>query len=115
MNVNLYVRGEITQQVNFTQTFPFIEYADEYDNQTNIDSISINMPGSGWNVTSIELNFTNIKLGRELVSIETNPADSKLLDKSPKGYAVQINITEPTTIYAVEIYGQMAIQATANL
>ena len=115
-NFAMIARGQTTQEVNFTQTFQFIEYADESKNQTNINStISLNMPGIGWNVTEIELNFTDIKLGRQLVEVETNPDDSKLLDKSPNGYAVQINLTEPTTIFAVEIFAELSVASPENL
>ena len=114
-SINLFVVGASSHTINYSQSFEMEEYAINNGSQTDISSIAINMPSSSWNVTQVELNITDIKLGMEINEVETNASDSKLLDKSPKGYAVQLNITEPTTIFSVEIYANMLISATANL
>ncbi|MHA1344003.1 MAG: hypothetical protein ACTSQG_08450, partial [Promethearchaeota archaeon] len=108
------IASESDQQINFTRYFKLTEYADNIGKQANISSININLPSKDWNVTEVELNFSNIKLGRQVLEVETESSGSKLLDKKPTGYAVQINITEPTTLFAVEIYGDVETFATTT-
>ena len=48
--------------------------------------------------------------------METLESGSKAIGKTaPKGFAVQINITEPTIIYSVQIHGRMSVQANTNI
>jgi len=106
-NIDTFVIGTDNHTINFSQHFEIHEYTDGVNNQTNVNSISIDLPSSSWNVTEIELNFTNIKLGRETVIIEDGGESFKTVSKDKHCWAVQINITEPTTIFAVDIYGYM--------
>ncbi len=82
--------------------FQFIETNGEIINGTEID---IPLPSSNWNLTRFEANFSDIFLNEELVSIEDNPTGLYVMSKMLNSkLAVQINITEPTIIYSVEIY-----------
>ncbi len=65
----------------------------------------MNLPSSNWNVTDIELNFTDIKQEREIKIIEHNATDFETLSSSIRALGVQINISEPTTIFGVYIFG----------
>ncbi len=103
------------EKIFIPKSFCFKEYATKTDNEKGINQIAIQLPSSSWNITNLQINFTNIKLGKEILNVETEPSDSVLLDKSPNGYAVEINLTEPTIIYGVEIYAQMITPADANL
>lgn len=71
----------------------------------NTNSIMFPISDETWNLTNIELNFTGIQSRREIKDIETHPVTGLLLYKARKGMGVQINITEPTEIYCVHIYG----------
>ncbi|MHA1150790.1 MAG: hypothetical protein ACTSR8_21430 [Promethearchaeota archaeon] len=102
-------------EIEFTHNFEFLELSTKIGDTKDISSINLNLPSNEWNVTGLELNLTNIKLGREVLNVETEATGSELLDKNPNGYGVQINIIEPTTIYAVEIFAQEYRSATANL
>jgi hypothetical protein len=83
--------------------FQFIETNEDIINGTQID---IPLPLSNWNLTRFEANFSDIFLNEELVSIEDNPTGLYVMSKMYNSkLAVQINITEPTIIYSVEIYG----------
>ncbi len=78
----------------------------------NVDAINISLPTSTWNITDIELNFTNVKLGKEIKTIEDGGSDYRIISSKPKhksGYGVQINITEPTTLFGVYINGFMEL------
>ena len=53
--------------------FQFLEYSDDIGKTENISSIEIELPSSTWNVTDIELNFTNIAYySREVKTVEDN-------------------------------------------
>jgi len=83
-----------------------IELADNIDTKESNSTIRIPLPSSTWNVTQIDLNFTNIKLEREINTIEDNTTVGfHTLGKDVRGMGVQINITEPTKIFGVYIYG----------
>ncbi|MFX0043035.1 MAG: hypothetical protein ACFE8L_08995 [Candidatus Hodarchaeota archaeon] len=86
--------------------FEMIEYTEISKGNENLTSIDIPLPSSTWNVTSLELNFTNIKLGREVKTIEDNATYYMDLNKFTHCLAVQINISEPTTLFGVEMFIQ---------
>ena len=87
--------------------YPMYEYADKIGQVNNTESIGIALPSDIWNLTKIELNFTDIKLGQETKEFEVYDNGFKVIERSGNdyGYAVQINILEPTTIYGAYIYG----------
>ena len=69
------------------------------------DSISLALPSDNWNVTSIELNFTDVKQEREINVIEHNATDFETLSATVQAFGVQVVISEPTTIFGVYIFG----------
>ncbi|MFX1298554.1 MAG: hypothetical protein ACFFD2_27315 [Promethearchaeota archaeon] len=97
------------ESLTVTQNFFLKKYAENIDSKGNITSINIELPDTTWNITDLELNFTDIKIERELKTIEGNfTGQFKYLHKPPDnnfGYSVQLNILENTTIYGVYIYG----------
>ncbi len=95
--------------------FEMSEYANIKDKLDNASSIEIPLDSSKWDVTNIELNFTNIEFKREIQEIEGNIiGHSRELDKNDKARAIQINITEPTDIFGVQIYGYESKPATTS-
>ncbi len=72
--------------------------------QTNTNQVNISLPSTKWNITDLELNFTDIKLGEEVLSIEEEWSNVKSIDKSQEGYGVQLNITEDITLLGVYIF-----------
>jgi hypothetical protein len=91
----------------FTINSEFIlsEFAEAEGEMLNSSSILFPLPSENWNLTNLELNFTDIQSKREIKDVETNPVGNKDLYKGRKGIAVQIIINEPTDIYGVHIYG----------
>ncbi len=88
-------------------SFSMYEFSEELESEENATSIDISLPSSSWNLTDIQVNFTDIDFNREVIVIEDEPDDSNFINqKSIKGIAVQINITEPTILYGVYIYGR---------
>jgi len=75
--------------------------------QTNTDNINISLPSTKWNITNLELDFNDIKLGEEIHSIEEGGSSFKYIYKGGKGYGVQLNITEDIEILGVYIFGYL--------
>ncbi|MFX1357002.1 MAG: hypothetical protein ACFFA8_06920 [Promethearchaeota archaeon] len=88
-----------------------MEYADIMDSMESNSSIEIPLTLDTWNVTNLELNFTNIKLDREVKTIEDNTTVGfGVLNSEIRGLGVQIKLTEETTIFGVQIYGAAPIE-----
>ncbi|MFX0037982.1 MAG: hypothetical protein ACFFCY_05515 [Promethearchaeota archaeon] len=94
--------------------FELLEFGETNAEMQNISSIDFSLPSENWNLTDIELNFTNIQSKREIKDIETQGFGTKDLYKGRKGLAVQIIITKPTNIYGVHIYGYEASSFTTT-
>ncbi|MHA1507455.1 MAG: hypothetical protein ACTSO6_01990, partial [Promethearchaeota archaeon] len=77
----------------------------------NVSSIDIAIPTSSWNLNEVQVNFTNIKLGQETKTIEDgfDYKYKRIYRQNPTwrthGYGIQINVTEPTILYGVDLYG----------
>ncbi|MFX0074323.1 MAG: hypothetical protein ACFE96_02695, partial [Candidatus Hermodarchaeota archaeon] len=94
-SLTIDVKYNLQEFSNFTKT------------QTNTDHVNISLSSTKWNVTNLEVDITDIKLGEEIKSIEENYSDFRYVYKSIKGYGVQLNITEDIELLGVEIYGYL--------
>ncbi|MFX1586941.1 MAG: hypothetical protein ACFFC1_02195 [Promethearchaeota archaeon] len=96
----------LTFPVNLTME----EFTENFDCLDNITSIEIPLPSSSWNLTNLQLNFSNIKLQREIKPIEDQPQGTygRIYYDTPSkrrhGLGVQINLTETTTLFGTYIY-----------
>ncbi|MHA1883921.1 MAG: hypothetical protein ACW96S_02620, partial [Promethearchaeota archaeon] len=80
--------------------FDFIEFGEQEGQILNTSTLEFTVPSDTWNLTNIELNFTDITFKRNIYGVEDEVrGPTKPLDKQEKAYAVQINVTEPTEIY----------------
>jgi len=79
------------------------------------NSINIDIQSPTWNITNIELNFTDIRLGREVKVIEDGEYELKAVDKKKKAFGVQVNITEPMIVHGVKIYGFIGIVSPRDI
>ena len=87
-------------------TFSMYEFSEALESKENISSIDISLPSSTWNLTDIQVNFTDINFNRETKVIENEADASNSIDQTNiKGISVQINITEPIILYGVYVYG----------
>jgi hypothetical protein len=95
--------------------FDLIEFGEQEGQILNTSTLEFTVPSDTWNLTNIELNFTDITFKRNIYGVEDEVrGPTKPLDKQEKAYAVQINVTEPTEIYAAHIYGLMSRVATTT-
>jgi len=111
-NLNISYAQEHSETINFSQSFQIDEFSENSGTQENVTSIDIDLGSSRWNVTDIELNFTNIKLERQTKSIEDSEEgfQYKTINKDHPvknyvGLGVEIYLPVNTTIYGVYIYG----------
>lgn len=94
------------ETLEFHSNFQMYEIADNVNTSNSISSIDIPLPSASWNITNIEMNFTDIRLGKEIKTIEESGKSIHTIDSKGKlGYGVEINITEPTILFGVYIYG----------
>ncbi len=104
------------ETISVSSRFSMLEFSEDEHIKENDYSVNITLPSSTWNVTDLKINFTSIKMGLEVIKVETEHSeDEAVLDKGITQYAVQINLTRPTKIFAVEIFGQTIIEAENNL
>jgi hypothetical protein len=84
-----------------------IEFSEKIDINSNISSIDISLPSATWNITNMEFNFTDVKLGKEVRPIEDSSDGSYKITvgNAITGWGVQVNITEPTILFGVYIFG----------
>ena len=101
--------------------FTMLEFGEKSGSKENISSIDIEIPTSSWNLNEIQLNFTNIKLGQETKTIEDEHYGmyKRIYYRNPQfrahGYGIQINLTEPTTLYGVDLYGYKSLSTIESI
>ncbi|MFX1552285.1 MAG: hypothetical protein ACFFB9_18220, partial [Promethearchaeota archaeon] len=87
---------------------PFIltEYANNKGQNANDTSINIDIPSPTWNLSSININFTSITMSSETVTIEDEASGFETIRRNyDEICAMQLNITEQSRVFAVEIFG----------
>ena len=103
----------IGPSLTFKSNFDLNEYSKFNETDQNVNSINITLPSPSWYIQDVELNFTDIKFGKELIVIEDqnytgieNEVYYQHGGDWVSGLGIQINLTEPTTIYGVDLYGR---------
>ena len=98
--------------LTFNTIFDLNEYSKFNETDQNVNSINITLPSSSWSFQDVELNFTEIKFGKELKIIESQNYTGNYsrvyyqqIGDRNHGLGIQIKLTEPTTIYGVDLYG----------
>ncbi len=114
-NANAQSNGDsLTIPINFSM----LEFGETNGTNENVSSIDIEIPSSSWSLTDIQLNFTDIDLGREVKTIEDQQYGyySEIFKKNPAskrfGLGMQIILTEATIIHGVYMYGYKTSETT---
>jgi len=103
--INFSYAQENGQSLIVSSDFQMIEFSEDFGIKENTSSVNIDLPSPNWIVTEIDINFTRIKMGNEMILIEDGGDSFRTVKEDKLCRAVQINITKPTIILAVEIYG----------
>lgn len=101
-------------EINFKMT----EFGEnQIENKNAIGHLNLTFPDSNWNLLDLDLNFSNIKLEREVKTIEDHDRNFRIIEKFNKkyGFSVQINLAEPTIVYGVYIHGAKSTDAQKNI
>ncbi|MFX1294630.1 MAG: hypothetical protein ACFFD2_07230, partial [Promethearchaeota archaeon] len=104
--------------LSFPTNFTMEEFTENFDSLDNVTSFEIPLPSYSWNLTNLQLNFSNINLQREIKPIEDQPhgdyGNIYYTNPSRKthGLGVQINLTETTRIFGAYIYGYKTPETT---
>ncbi|MHA2287149.1 MAG: hypothetical protein ACXABG_00055 [Promethearchaeota archaeon] len=104
-NINSVGAQSNSVSLTIQSRFDLLESTEISDAKPCNDSISLPLPSLFWNVTEVELNFTNVKQEREIKVIEHNATNFDTLRAAVPGLGVQIDVSEPTTIFGVDIFG----------
>ena len=111
--IDVIAANGIGPSQSFNTNFVLEEYSKFNNSIQNANSINITLPSSSWHIQDIELNFTDIKFGKELKIIEAQNytgISREIYTQGPgdwnRGLGIQIRLTEPTTIYGVDLYGE---------
>jgi len=94
--------------------FQMIELSEAYGVKEKLTSVNIDLIYPNWTLTEININFTSIKMNSEIKVIEEEASGFETL----RGYyheilGMQLNITEPTIIYSVDIFGYKTIKTSS--
>jgi len=96
-----------------SSNFQMIEFSEDHGTIENSTSVNIDLLSPNWILTEIELNFTSIRMNSEIKIIEEEASGFETLrGNSNEILGMQINITEPTIIYSIDIFGYKAIKTT---
>ena len=113
LRIGVITANGIGPSQRFNTNFVLDEFSKFNETDQNVNSINIMLPSSSWSIQDIELNFTDIKFGEEIKIIEdqnyTGISDEVYYKNGVEwvsGLGVQIKLTEPTTIYGVDLYGE---------
>ncbi|MFX1361011.1 MAG: hypothetical protein ACFE8T_11780, partial [Promethearchaeota archaeon] len=82
--------------------------------------VNISLPSTEWNITKIELDFTNLTFDRETLVIEDQPIAYDMVFYQNSvfnnfGLATQIKLDHSETIYGVFIYGNKSLGTTQDI
>ena len=108
LNYSYAQDGQDSLKIN--KNYELIEYSEITGITENITSINIDLGASRFNITDIELNFTDIKLEREITSIVDEETASEIIYHKNGPFrmlnlGVQFKLNSPTKLYGVYLFG----------
>jgi len=117
INFNLdYANAQSSDKyIIINKEYQMTEFSEHIGENINVDAINITMPSSNWNITALEANFTDIKLGNEVITVEEEGSSFKSINKGTDGYGVQINVTEDILLFGVYIYGYLQYTSKSDV
>lgn len=114
--INFSYAQENGESLTISSNFQMIEFSEDFGIKENLTSVKIDMPSSNWTITDIDVNFTSIKMGSEVVIIEEEDTSHETLRGNYyEILGMQLNITEPTIIYSVYLHGYKEIGSSTPL
>ena len=103
-NIKISVAEDSKNSLIIPLKFQIFEFSDKKRTINNKSTIDIELPSSTWDITYLEMNFTNIEYyNREIKVVEDNSSNGDLyLSKNGiEDFGVQIKLNDTVTIYGV--------------
>ncbi len=113
-SINYSYAQENSNSLEISSDFQMIEFSEIYGIKETSPSVLIDLPSPNWTLTDIDLNFTSIKMNSEIKIIEEEATGFETIrGNNIEILGMQMNITEPTLIYSVEIFGYKTIKTAS--
>ncbi|MFX1390034.1 MAG: hypothetical protein ACFE9Z_08235 [Promethearchaeota archaeon] len=105
---------------SFSSNFEFIEYCQIEGVQENVSSIDIDLPEPNWTISDIQVNFSDISLGSEIMTIEESETGLEQVWNKNSVFrnlalGMQIEILEVTDLLGVYIKGYITPEANETI
>jgi len=111
--INYSYAQENGESLIVSSDFQMIGFSDDYGLKENLTSVNIDLLSADWTITELDLNFTSIKMNKEIKVIEEEASGFETLRGNYyEILGMQLNITEPTILYSVDIFGYKSIKTT---
>jgi hypothetical protein len=106
--------------INLNNYFELIQSSNMQGSNSSVNSINVDLPTTEWNITKIELDFTNLTFEQETITIEDTPTAYdrvyyQNVNLNNYGLATQIRLSHPETIYGVLLYGNKTLTTVQNI
>jgi hypothetical protein len=119
--INYSYAQEDTNSIDISQTLEYEELSEIIGREENITSIDIDLGDDRYNVTAIELNFTDIKMESQLKEVETLEGYGfglicyKESGNPTRALGVQMVLNDNTTLNGLYMYGFKGQDTTEDI
>jgi hypothetical protein len=108
------------EPISFSSSIRFNEYAEVRGIKENISEVNIQLPEVNWTVTDLQINFSNISHGNEIITIEDTETTLDIVENKNSQFrtfalGTQLEILEVTELFGVYIKGQKTLQANETI
>ena len=107
-NLNISYAQENEETVNLSNNFILNELSEHNSTGESVDSFDISLPSSEWNVTNIDVEFTDINFTRQSFIIEDTYRgyDEAIKKTDINARSVQLITSRPTRIFGIKVHGR---------
>jgi len=108
------------EPISFSSNLGFNEYSHIEGTKANTSAVDIQLPDANWTITNVQINFSDIKLGKEIKTIEDSETSLDIVwnkNKQNRMFALasQLEILEETELFEVFIKGYKTPQANETI
>jgi len=106
--------------LNLNNNFEMTQFSTMKGSNSSVSNIEIELPTTEWDITKVDLEFTNLTFQKETVVVEDTPVDYERVyfqntNFNNRGLATQIRLNNPEIIYGFFIYGNKINGTTQNI
>jgi hypothetical protein len=106
--------------LNLNNNFEMTQFSTMEGSNLSVSNIEIELPTTEWDITKVDLEFTNLTFQKEIIVVEDTPVDYETVyfqntNFNNRGLATQIRLKNPEIIYGFFIYGNKFSGTTQNI